>query len=372
MVGILESCRNLGRLHRSRRSFEKEKKEHKLDYLFWESTLTCNLRCRHCGSFCSPGQENGKDLSGPEIKKIFKTIAEDFEASDIWVAVTGGEPLTRPDIFEIMEECRAWGFLWGMVTNGTLITREAIKQMEQSGMGTISVSIDGDSKGHAVLRGSEKQYHQAMRGLGLILEYAPFLYPIEVITVVHSRNIDRLEEAYETFQAMGVGYWRLLNIDPIGRMKDPEQKELFLNGAQLGRLLDFVVAKRESGKMEVSFEESGFLGLKYEGRVRDWYFRCPAGISVASILHDGAIGACPSLGRDLVEGDGRRERFSEVWNSRYQRFRDRKSTRFKGPCRQCQWWDYCEGGSLHLWDWERERPLSCSYELLREAGCLSG
>lgn len=258
-----------------------------------------------------------------------------------------------------------------MVTNGVLINKDIIRRMEQAGMGTISLSIDGDARGHAVLRGSEKAYDQALRGLGLIMEYGRFLDPIEVITVVHRLNIDRLEEAYARFESMGVRNWRLLNIDPIGRMKDPGQEDLFLSGDQLGRLLDFVVAKREEGLMEVSFEETGFLGLKYEGRVRDWYFRCPAGISVASILHDGAIAACPSLGRDRVEGDGRKERFSEVWNTRYQRFRDRKSTCFKGPCRQCTWWDYCEGGSLHLWDWEAERPLTCTYQLLRDAGCLS-
>lgn len=112
MATILETCRNLGRLHRSRRSFELEKKEHRLDYLFWESTLTCNLRCRHCGSFGSPEPKNGNDLSGPEIRKIFKEIADDFEASGICIAVTGGEPLTRPDLFEIMGECHALGFSW--------------------------------------------------------------------------------------------------------------------------------------------------------------------------------------------------------------------------------------------------------------------
>jgi radical SAM protein with 4Fe4S-binding SPASM domain len=371
MTAIIESCRALGRLHRSKRSFELEKKEHRLNYLFWESTLTCNLSCRHCGSSCSPGQKRADELDGPAIKKIFKEIASDFDASDICIAVTGGEPLTRPDLFDVMGECHQLGFYWGMVSNGILITREVIRQMEQTGMGTISLSIDGDAKGHAVLRGSEKAYDQALRGLGLILEYGQFLDPVEVVSVVHSRNVDRLEEAYAVFASMGVRYWRLLNIDPIGRMKEPGQQDLFLNGKQFVRFLDFVVSKREEGLMDVSFEESGFLGLKYEGRVRDWHFKCPAGISVASILHDGAIGACPSLGRNMVEGDGRRERFSDVWNNRYQRFRDRKATRYKGPCRQCTWWDFCEGGSLHLWDWEAEKPLNCAYQLLRNAGHLS-
>ena len=100
--------------------------------------------------------------------------------------------------------------------------------------------------------------------------------------------------------------------------------------------------------------------------MRGYYFHCPAGIYVGSILHDGAIGACPSLDRCLVEGDGRRERFATVWRERFQRYRDREWRR-TGPCAMCSWWRYCEGGSLHLWDFERGAPRLCHYLMLKDA-----
>lgn len=369
-MGLLSACRTFGQLHAAKRRFDAEKAEHPLTYLFWECTLGCNLTCRHCGSRCSPEQAGKDDLPGEEVKRIFREVSEDFDAGEITIAVTGGEPLTRRDVFDVMKEAHDLGFFWGMVTNAVLINDKTVRQMEQSGMDTVSVSIDGDEGAHAVLRGSVENYRKSMRGLQLLVEQARFLECVQVTTVIGTHNVDILDKMHETFASMGVGEWRLLMVDPIGRMLDPENRELLLDGEQLACLLDFVSAKRAGEGMPVTFEESGFLGLKYEGKVRDYFFHCPAGINIGSILHDGAISACPSLERHMVEGDARAERFSTVWNERFARYRDRESTRRKGPCQKCKWWKHCEGGSLHLWDWDDAEPRLCHLNMLREAGCL--
>jgi radical SAM protein with 4Fe4S-binding SPASM domain len=363
-MGLLSACRTFGKLHAAKRVFDTQKSQHPLTYLFWECTLGCNLTCRHCGSRCSPEAAGANDLPGSEAKRIFREIAEDFDPRQITIAVTGGEPLTRRDLFEVMKEAHDLGFFWGMVTNAVLINDKTIRKMQAAGMDTVSVSIDGDAKAHAVLRGSEENYRKAMRGLDLLITAAGFLECVQVTTVIGTHNIELLESMYQRFSDMGVGEWRLLMIDPIGRMLDAENQELLLNGEQLGRLLEFVSARRQDGSMPITFEESGFLGLKYEGKVRDYFFHCPAGIHIGSILHDGKIGACPSLERHMIEGDARQERFSKVWNERFKRYRDRESTRRKGPCQKCKWWKHCEGGSLHLWDWEKEEPRLCHHKLL--------
>jgi radical SAM protein with 4Fe4S-binding SPASM domain len=208
-----------------------------------------------------------------------------------------------------------------------------------------------------------------MAGLKLLVRDAGFLECVQVSSVIGRHNIDRLDELYARFAELGVGEWRLLMLDPIGRMQDPGNRELLLDGRGLGRLLDFVAAKRRTGGMPITFEESGLLGLKYEGAVRGYCFHCPAGINIASLLHDGAISACPSLERRMAEGDARRERFSAVWNGRFARYRDRDARR-QGPCADCRWWRHCEGGSLHLWDWDQAEPRLCHYNMLEQAGCL--
>lgn len=366
-MGLFASCRTLGALNAAKRSFDRRKAEHALDYLFWEATLACNLTCRHCGSRCSPAEARESELGTAEAKRIFEEIAHDFDAREITIAVTGGEPLVRKDLFEIMSHARDLGFFWGLVTNGTLVTERTLREMERAGMGTVSISIDGDAEGHGVLRGAGA-YERAMRGLSLLLEEGRFLECVQVTTVVHARNVGQLEALHDRFAGMGVGEWRLLMADPIGRMRDAENRELMLDRAGLERLLDFIAAKRAAGPMPITFEESGFLGLRYEGKVRDYYFHCPAGISVAGLLHDGAIGACPSLERNMVEGDARRERFAKVWETRFQRYRDRDGTRRCGPCGECQWWRYCEGGSLHLWDWDEGSTRLCHLKLLEGTG----
>jgi len=369
-MGLLSACRTFGRLHAAKRDFDRAKREHPLTYLFWETTLGCNLACRHCGSRCSPEQARQDDLPGAEVRRIFREVAEDFDPRKITIAVTGGEPLVRKDVFEVMRAAHELGFFWGMVTNAVLITPKTVREMERAGMDTVSVSIDGDAEAHAVLRGSKAAYEQAMRGLRLLISDAKFLECVQVTSVIGSHNLGLLGEMYERFAAMGVGEWRVLMVDPIGRMLDEANRELLLDGAGLGRLLDFVAERRKSGAMPITFEESGFLGLKYEGAVRGYYFHCPAGINIGSILHDGAISACPSLERRMVEGDARTERFSAVWKGRFARYRDRQSTRRRGPCARCKWWGHCEGGSLHLWDWDRNAPRLCHYRLLKEAGRL--
>jgi radical SAM protein with 4Fe4S-binding SPASM domain len=366
----MAACRNLAGLTVAKRQFDRRKARHELRYLFWECTLGCNLSCRHCGSRCSPGVAREADLPGQEVKRIFSEIAEDFDATRITLAVTGGEPLTRPDLLDVMVHVGRLGFYWGIVTNGVLVTEAAIARMRETGMKTVSVSIDGDAGAHAALRGSVEAYERAMAGLRRLIKRGGFLDCVEVITVVYTGNVDSLDAMYDRFHALGVGRWRLLTVDPIGRMKDPANRGLLLTGEQLGRLLEFIARRRQSGPMPITFGEAGFLGLKYEGKVRDQYFYCPAGIEVGSILHDGAIGACPSLERSLIQGDARTERFSEVWEHRFGLFRDRQFTRCNAPCLACRWWKHCEGGSLHLWDWDEQRPRGCAYRTLKEAGCL--
>ena len=365
-MGLFHSCKTLARLHQAKRQFDERKSTHQLNYLFWETTLRCNLTCRHCGSRCSPNEIRDDELTTEEAKACFKNIAKEFNAREITVAVTGGEPLLRKDLFEVMSLAADLGFWWGVVTNGTLVTKKLVTKMKKAKMATVSISLDGDAEAHAFLRGSTEFFDKGLNAVSLLRE-SGFLDRVQVTTVVHKKNVNLLAKMYDIFHGRGCQEWRLLMADPIGRMTDPENSGFILDGDGLKTLLEFVADKRENpGPMEVTFEESGFLGLDFEGRVRDYYFHCPAGIEIASILYDGAISACPSLPRTLVEGNIRTDDFATVWREKFRRYRDREGTRRKGPCESCMWWQYCEGGSLHLWDWEREEPRLCHYRLLND------
>ncbi|HTY89740.1 MAG TPA: radical SAM protein [Methanocella sp.] len=349
-----------GRLKAWQGRVEQERKEHKLRYLFWETTRACNLRCGHCGSSCTvlgPGE-----LATDEIKAVFESIAADFDARSIMVAVTGGEPLLRKDLFDVMGHVRGLGFQWGMVTNGMLVDNDVVEKCHGAGMNTVTVSVDGLRKAHELIRkgGSFDRTIDAL----LLLKGSGYFSVVQATTCVSQYNIGDLQGLYELFSRMGIDEWRLLTVTPIGRAKD--DPNFRLQPSQLRSLLDFIVRKRREKGLRITFEEEGFLGTEYEGKVRDSLYFCPAGISIASILANGDIGACPNLPPKFIQGNVRHDRFSDVWEHRYQSMRDLSWKRC-GLCDGCEWWEFCLGNSLHLWDLREGRPSMCHIRILAES-----
>lgn len=350
----------VGRLKAWQGRLAQERKEHQLRYLFWETTRACNLRCRHCGSDCTvpkPGE-----LTTEEIKSAFKSIASDFDARSIMVAVTGGEPLLRKDLFEVMGYARGLGFEWGMVTNGMLVDETTIENCRNAGMNTVTVSVDGLREAHESIR-KGGSFERTIDALGLF-KGSGYFSVVQATTCVSQYNIGDLQGLYELFSRMGIDEWRLLTVTPIGRAtEDPKFR---LQPSQLRILLDFIAKKRREKGLRITFEEEGFLGVEYEGKVRDSLYYCPAGINIASILANGDIGACPNLPSEFVQGNIRNDLFADVWENRYENMRD-LTWKHCGICAGCAWWEFCLGNSLHLWDLSEGKPSICHIRMLEES-----
>lgn len=361
-VPLMERIVRLGQLRWWQGQVGQMRREHKLNYLFWETTSVCNLRCRHCGSDCGSGPRPAEELNTGEIKAAFKSIAESYDARNIMIAVTGGEPLLRKDLFEVLAYATSLGFRWGMVTNGTLVTPEVVEQCKKAGMSTVTVSVDGLRDTHDYIRRLAGSFEKALNALQLFKASGHFSV-VQATTCVSDYNLGELEGLYELFRNSGIDEWRLLTVNPIGRARDDPR--FTLKPPQLVKLLDFIAEKRRKKGLSITFEEEGFLGPDYEGRVRTSLFYCPAGINIAGILHDGSLCACPNLPRSLVQGNIRTDSFKEVWENRYGQFRD-PSWKKTGECQDCEWWPYCTGNSLHLWDLEKGQPVTCHIKAIRQ------
>jgi len=298
-----------------------------------------------------------------EIKKVFKEVAQAWKAKKIMIAVTGGEPLLRRDLFEVMGYAHNLGFEWGIVTNGFFVNQEMVEKMKDSGMSSVVVSIDGIGKIHDELRQMPGAYKKAIEAVKLIKK-ANFVKILQVTTTANKINFCQLEEIYKIMLDLGIDSWRVMNVDPIGRAE--LNNELILDRKQMKWLLDFIREKRRKKGMEVIFGCEGFLGLEYEGEVRDWFFYCGTGINIGSILHNGDIFVCPNVPRrpELIQGNVRRDSFVEVWNNKFKEFRNLKRTSCK-KCEKCVWWDECLGGSFHLWDFKNNKPKMCHVELIK-------
>lgn len=335
---------------------------HPLEYFFWEATLNCPLECRHCGSDCRKSLSH-HDLPKEKVLSVFRNVAQHYSPHTIMVGVTGGEPLARHDLFEILSEVHALGFPWGMVTNGWSVTPEVVEQCRRTGMRTVSVSVDGLQDRHDWLRHREGSFARAVQALRLFVAQKT-ISKVEVITCVHQGNIADLPILRDFLREIGVSGWRLLTIFPKGRAE--LHAGIVVNGPLLRELFAFIEeTHHQHPNWDVSYSEEGFLGHPHEGLVRPHLFFCNAGISIGSLLADGSYGACPSLGREWTQGHVDDLPFAEAWEKRYRRFRQR-SWRENRFCTSCDRWTDCRGSSLHLWDTKNHRPRICHLELLKE------
>ncbi len=341
-----------------------EARHPRLSYLFWEATLACNLACRHCGSDCHRSQDTSAELSTAEAIDAFRQVDRDFGHRNVFLAVTGGEPLVRPDFFEVMTEVARLGFPWGMVTNGWRVDDAVVEACRRTRMRTVVVSLDGvDAASHDWLRGKDS-YDRALAAVDRFAR-ARFLRSLQVTSTFHRRNIGELDAMFDLLRRHGVRDWRIVSVFPNGRAA--RQSDFQLEPHELQRLLDFIREKRSSPQpIRVSYGDEGFLGCDYERQVRDFFFACFAGVRIASILSNGDISGCPNIPRSLVQGNIRNEALKQVWETRFQKYRDRSWMR-QGACEGCRDFGICKGNSMHLWDSETGGPKLCHVDLLRQA-----
>lgn len=335
--------------------------EPELTYLFFELTQSCNSKCFHCGSRCEPGLGHGP--SPEEFMKVLDDVKANFDISRVQLCITGGEPLLYPGFRELMSYAREQGFHWGMTSNGTLITEDVAKMLEETGMGTIYVSIDGLEETHDRQRGLKDGYKLALRGIQNLIDRKAFKH-IGVTTVINHRNIGELDELFEIMDGIDIDSWRVIGLEPMGRALD--YPDMLLTPDDQRRLFRFIRDKREEG-IPVGYGCSHFLGLDLEREVRDWFFQCGAGIKTASIRTNGDITACLDIEPrpELVQGNIYKDRFSDVWKNRFEIFRKPLSG-MCSDCKDCEYDKWCAGGAHHSFDYDNKKQRICMKGILFE------
>ncbi|HOU53458.1 MAG TPA: radical SAM protein [Myxococcota bacterium] len=344
---------------------DQKAREHPLRYLFLEVTRRCNLACAYCGSSCT-GDGPRQELDAGEWVAVVDQVAQDFDPRTVMVAVTGGEPLLKPDILRVFEALRDRGFAYGMVTNGLLLDAAWARALVRVGMGSVSVSLDGPPEVNDAQRGPGA-FEKASRAIRLLQE-AGFQGKLEALSTLTRPAIPHLDRMRGLLAGMRVPLWRVAPVMPIGRAR--ERPDLVPGPAEVRALLEWVLRARQDPRLPVpEHSEEGFLGWRFEGRVRPYLAQCRAGVEVAGVMADGRIGACPELPPAFHQGDIRRERLRDVWEQRFQVFRDRSWTR-KGPCATCDHWAWCRGGALHLYPAPGGDFARCLYLQAKEAETL--
>lgn len=326
-----------------------------LRILLIEITKKCNAKCDQCGSRCDNSGE--ELLTREDIINVIKDVRENL-GTDAMINITGGEPLMRRDLFDIMAEVSRLGFDWGMVTNGTLITDKVIRNMKKSGMKTISISLDGMEKTHEELRHLPGSFRKIINNIQK-LKKERFLDHLQVTFTANSRNIYEIKELYNLLNRIGIDSIRTSFIDPIGRAED--NRELLLNKEQMQWLIRFVNEKNKKGGIPIIWGCPHYLGNQLESR----QFSCFAGKIAASILYNGDIFVCPNVPRidSLIQGNIKTDCFSDVWLHGFKYFREERRYEY---CNGCRHYERCKGDSLHTFDFENNRPKFCYRDIFEK------
>lgn len=332
-------------LELNRKVKQERRRTHPLHQLFWECTWRCNLSCRHCGSDCKSSSAI-KDMPAEDFLKVVDSILPHVDPHKLNIVITGGEPLMRKDLEWVGRQLYDREMPWGIVTNGLLLTAERLESLRRAGLHNITISLDGTEENHNWMRNHPLSFKRAYEAIRRVAAATDLNF--DVVTCVNRRSLNELNEIKELLIAAGVKRWRLFTIFPAGRAA--QYPDFELTKEEVKTLMEFIIATRKEGRIYPSFCCEGFMA-GYEGYVRDYFFNCNAGVTVASVLLDGSIGACPSIRADYTQGNIYNDDFWDVWQNRYKEYRDRRWMK-RGACAECSYWRYCEGNGMHLRDSE--------------------
>lgn len=184
-------------------------------WIAWETTRRCNLSCVHCRSSSELAVQGHPDFTLSQAREIIDDIAS--YASPVLV-LSGGEPLLRPDIFDIARYGTDKGLRMCLATNGTLVTEQTCRQIKDAEIKMVSLSLDGAKEAtHDNFRNQPGAFAGTMRAIELFNRHdIPFL----VNSSFTVRNKDEIPQIFQLVKELGAVAWYMFMIVPTGRGED--------------------------------------------------------------------------------------------------------------------------------------------------------
>lgn len=173
----------------ARSLYQQKVKEHPLRQLFWECTLRCNLHCRHCGSDCKV-KAGLQDMPLADFLRVLDNIRQHTDPHQVFVIVTGGEPLMREDIAQCGAAIYQKGFPWGMVTNALYLTPQKFNDLLRAGLHAMTISMDGLGEEHNWMRGNKYSFDMVSQAIDMLVAHPEIKF--DILTCVNRRNYPHL------------------------------------------------------------------------------------------------------------------------------------------------------------------------------------
>ena len=342
-----------------------------LRLVFWETTKACNLSCRHCRAV--PQRSLGADELN--TRQAFDLIDAIGKVSKPVMVLSGGEPLFRPDIFDIAEYGVESGFRMALATNGTLVDSHIAARVADAGISRVAVSLDGAAADtHDRFRNMEGSYARALRGIRLLRDEG---VSVQINSTIAKHNVDELPRMLDLALSLGADALHLFMLVPVGcgleiapaQMLPADEYERVLRWfdeqartcpidlkatcaphyyriraqrLELARRQgdyheSFIAPGTRAKAAPTLLHGSGGHGQHLSAMTRG----CLAGTSVCFISNVGKVYPCGYL--PVSAGDTLTQAFSDIWNASpiFGELRDPDA--YEGKCGVCRYQGICGG-----------------------------
>jgi radical SAM protein with 4Fe4S-binding SPASM domain len=300
----------------------------------WNITRECNMKCSHC-YINATDRKLDNELNTQEAKNLMDQI---YQVSRPLLILSGGEPLLRRDIYELIRYGSKIGLKMGLGSNGSLIDETAATKLKDSGIATVSISLDSNvPTQHDEFRGVSGAWAKAVDACKALRENNVL---VQVNTTLTQQNYNQIDDIMTLAENIGVENFHLFFLVPTGR----GTKIADISPKQYEEMIAKTFAKTANHTLNVRpscapqfMRIAKDMGLD----MRQWIRGCIAGLYYCRIYPNGDVTPCPYLPINL--GNVRQNSFKEIWfNSEvFKALRD--PNMLKGKCGACEYRSLCGG-----------------------------
>jgi AdoMet-dependent heme synthase len=363
---------------------------HQVYSVSWNLTQRCNLHCAHCYMSAFAGADTSRELSTQECRRVIDEIAA--ANPNVFLILTGGEPLLRKDLFDLAACGADRGFTVVLGTNGVLLREAQAKQMRQSGIQGASISLDSvDPQKHDTFRHLPGAWHGAVRATEVLRTEG---LDFSIHTSITSWNAEEIPAMIELAGELGAKVLNFFFLVRTGRGEgitdiSPDQYEQILTylarvqglGAdeERGSNVRASVFDQPEDPWTVPAGRSG--GLIIRAKCAPFFRRilytldakspllqnyahgsCPAGKAYCRIMPEGDVTPCPYM--PVAAGNLRECSFVDIWRQA-EVFQNLRNPNLGGRCGDCEFSKICGGCRCRAYatygDYLAEDP-ACAYQ----------
>ena len=313
--------------------------------VYWELTRACELACRHCRAEAVPDR-HPDELTTEEGYRLLEQLTE-FGNPLPHIVITGGDPLKRPDLWDLIRAARKRGFTVAITPSGTYaLTPNIVQRFKEEGIWMMAISIDGaTAERHDGIRQVPGSFEQTVRAAQWARDAQ---LPIQVNTLVCNQTADDLPAVYDLITGLGAARWSLFFLIQVGRGEGLEE----VSPAHSERICEWLFDKANEGKLDIKTTEAPHYRrvvlqhnlVEQSTRAAETIrrgFGIRDGAGIVFISHIGDV--YPSGFLPIRAGNVREQSPVDIYRHAKLFVSLRDTGQLKGKCRYCDFRQVCGG-----------------------------